>query len=55
VNCSRATSSPQLNGKFERSHRTDEQEFYQVLTEKDDVDLNTKLVVREEFVELAIA
>ena len=25
-------SSPQLNGKVERSHRTDEQEFYQLLT-----------------------
>ena len=27
-------SSPQLNGKVERSHRTDEQEFYQLLTYK---------------------
>jgi transposase InsO family protein len=25
-------SSPQLNGKVERSHRTDEQELYQLLT-----------------------
>jgi hypothetical protein len=25
-------ASPQLNGKAERSHRTDEQEFYQLLT-----------------------
>jgi len=31
--------SPQLNGKVERSHRTDEEEFYQLLTYKDDVDL----------------
>ena len=29
----------QLNGKVEPSHRTDEQEFYQLLTYKDDVDL----------------
>jgi transposase InsO family protein len=25
-------SSPQLNGKVERSHRSDEQEFYQLLS-----------------------
>ena len=25
-------ASPQLNGKVERSHRTDQQEFYQLLT-----------------------
>ena len=31
--------TPQLNGKVERSHRTDKQEFYQLLTYKDDVDL----------------
>lgn len=35
--------SPQLNGKVERSHRTDEEEFYQLLTYKDDVDLEEKL------------
>lgn len=30
--------SPQLNGKVERSHRTDQEEFYQLLTYTDDVD-----------------
>jgi transposase InsO family protein len=36
-------ASPQLNGKVERSHRTDEQEFYQLLTYTDDIDLGAKL------------
>jgi len=35
--------TPQLNGKVERSHLTDHQEFYQLLTYKDDVDLTKKL------------
>ena len=35
--------TPQLNGKVERSHRTDKQEFYQLLTYKDDIDLEAKL------------
>jgi len=35
--------SRQLNGKVERSHRTDQEEFYQLLTYTDDVDLNEKL------------
>ena len=35
--------SPQLNGKVERSHRIDQEEFYQLLTYTDDVDLNKKL------------
>jgi transposase InsO family protein len=35
--------TPQLNGKAERSHRTDREEFYQLLTYSDDVDLNQKL------------
>jgi transposase len=35
--------TPQLNGKVERSHLTDNQEFYQLLTYKDDVDLTEKL------------
>jgi transposase InsO family protein len=35
--------TPQLNGKAERSHRTDKDEFYQLLTYTDDVDLNKKL------------
>lgn len=33
----------QLNGKVERSHRSDEQEFYQLLSFKGDVDLEAKL------------
>ena len=41
--------TPQLNGKVERSHRTDETEFYQLLTYTDDVDLNTKLAAWENF------
>lgn len=35
--------SPRLNGKVERSHLTDQHEFYQLLNYKDDVDLNQKL------------
>ena len=35
--------SPQLNGKVERSHRTDQQEFYQLLSYKGDVDLEQRL------------
>jgi transposase InsO family protein len=46
-------SSPQLNGKVERSHRTDEQEFYQLLTYKGDVDLEAKLEEWERFYNLA--
>ena len=41
--------TPQLNGKVERSHRTDKDEFYQLLTYKDDVDLEQKLAVWERF------
>jgi transposase InsO family protein len=41
--------SPELNGKIERSHRTDQEEFYQLLTFKDDVDLNKKLQAWEDF------
>ena len=41
--------SPQLNGKVERSHRTDQEEFYQLLTYTDDVDLNKKLTEWEKF------
>jgi transposase InsO family protein len=36
-------ASPQLNGKVERSHRTGQQEFYQLLTYTDDVDLQKRL------------
>jgi transposase InsO family protein len=32
--------SPQLNGKVEGSHRTDREEFFQLLTYTDDVDLD---------------
>jgi transposase InsO family protein len=41
--------TPHLNGKVERSHRTDQAEFYQLLTYTDDVDLNTKLKAWENF------
>jgi transposase InsO family protein len=41
--------SPQLNGKVERSHRTDKDEFYQLLTYTDDIDLNHKLAQWENF------
>jgi len=43
------TLPPQLNGKVERSHRTDQTEFYQLLTYTDDVDLNAKLKAWENF------
>lgn len=46
-------ASPQLNGKVERSHRTDEQEFYQLLTYTDDVDLRAKLSEWEQFYNLS--
>ena len=41
--------TPQLNGKVERSHRSDQQEFYQLLSYKDDVDLVGKLDEWEKF------
>ena len=41
--------TPQLNGKVERSHRSDGQEFYQLLSYKGDVDLETKLDEWEHF------
>lgn len=41
--------SPQLNGKVERSHRSDQEEFYQLLAYKDDVDLEKKLAEWEHF------
>lgn len=41
--------SPRLNGKVERSHGTDEREFYQLLTYHDDVDLGSKLDQWENF------
>lgn len=42
-------SSPHLNGKVERSHSTDKDEFYQLLTYTNDVDLNRKLKIWEDF------
>lgn len=41
--------TPQLNGKVERSHRSDQEEFYQLLSYKDDVDLEAKLGEWENF------
>ncbi len=41
--------SPQLNGKVERSHRSDQEEFYQLLDYNDDVDLRKKLEAWEHF------
>jgi transposase InsO family protein len=41
--------SPRLNGKVERSHRTDDEEFYQLLTYTNDVELNLKLATWEYF------
>jgi len=32
--------TPRINGKVERSHRTDQEEFYQLLTYTGEVDLN---------------
>lgn len=36
--------TPRLNGKVERSHSTDQQEFYELLSYTDDVDRNAKLM-----------
>lgn len=41
--------APRLNGKVERSHLTDQREFYQVLDYKDDVDLRLKLRQWEDY------
>jgi transposase InsO family protein len=41
--------TPELNGKVERSHRTDQTEFYQLMSFTDDVDLNSKLQAWENF------
>jgi len=41
--------TPRLNGKVERSHRIDQEEFYQLLTYKDDVDLEKKMNTWENF------
>ncbi|MCP4318179.1 MAG: IS481 family transposase [Hyphomicrobiales bacterium] len=45
--------TPQLNGKVERSHRSDSQEFYQLLSYKGDVDLEAKLNGWERFINFA--
>lgn len=42
--------SPQLNGKVERSHRSDGEEFYQPLTYTDDVDLKKSWRCRSVFI-----
>jgi len=39
---------PRLNGKVERSHRSDQDEFYQLLSYKDDRDLQIKLAEWEQ-------
>ena len=41
--------TPQLNGKEKRSHRTDQEEFYQLLPYPDDLDLNSMLEAWENF------
>ena len=41
--------TPPLNGKVERSHRTDQQECYQLLSDKGDVDLAQRLAEWERF------
>ena len=41
--------SPRLNGKVERSHGTDDREFYQLLEYTDDVDLSKKLSEWEDY------
>jgi len=45
-------ASPNLNGKVERSHLTDKQEFYQFIDYKGDVDLRAKLNEWEAFYNL---
>lgn len=42
-------ASPHLNGKVERSHLTDQQEFYQLVEYKDDIDIEGKLAEWENF------
>lgn len=41
--------SPHLNGKVERSHKTDAQEFYQLIDYTDDIDIRKKLQELEIF------
>jgi len=42
-------ASPHLNGKVERSHLTDKQEFYQLIEYTDDIDIRKKLQEWEAF------
>lgn len=42
-------ASPHLNGKVERSHLTDQQEFYQLIEYTDDIDIMKKLQEWETF------
>jgi transposase InsO family protein len=42
-------ASPHLNGKVERSHLTDQQEFYQLIEYTDDIDIKKKLERWETF------
>lgn len=42
-------ASPHLNGKVERSHSTDKVEFYQMMEYKNDVDLEKKIRIWENF------
>ena len=42
-------ASPRLNGKVERSHLTDKQEFYQLIEYTSDVDLSEKINLWENF------
>ena len=44
--------TPQLNGTVERSHRSDQEEFHQLLSYKDNVDLEAKLDEWEHFYNL---
>ena len=44
-----AMATRELNGKVEISHRTDQQEFYQLLSYTDDVDLGRRLAEWEAF------
>jgi len=41
--------TPRLNSKVERSHRIDDQEFYQLLEYKGDVELEKKMTIWENF------
>ena len=42
-------ASPHLNGKVERSHKTDKQEFWQLVEYVDDIDIKAKLKEWEQY------